>query len=200
MTLLLLGLVLFLGTHSVRIFADSICLHGDSPAAVRTAQVLRASLLSGALLTFATVIGELTLATFLPRPAFGPYLAARHPVRYSRTPAGIRRPPPGLGEHTRAIMQEAGFSEQDGVVIFALGQLAQPRRHISAPFFDLQIGAQPCELPRPPDATRAHSRTVRQRSVAAVSAAKAEIARSASTVRASGARSCACRRAFGSTW
>jgi len=36
---------------------------------------LRTSLLSGALLTFATVIGELTLATFLSRPAFGPYLA-----------------------------------------------------------------------------------------------------------------------------
>jgi putative spermidine/putrescine transport system permease protein len=36
---------------------------------------LRSALLSGALLTFATVIGELTLATFLARPAFGPYLA-----------------------------------------------------------------------------------------------------------------------------
>jgi putative spermidine/putrescine transport system permease protein len=36
---------------------------------------LRPALLSGALLTFATVIGELTLATFLYRPAFGPYLA-----------------------------------------------------------------------------------------------------------------------------
>lgn len=36
---------------------------------------LRTALLSGALLTFATVIGELTLATFLARPAFGPYLA-----------------------------------------------------------------------------------------------------------------------------
>ena len=29
---------------AVRIFADSICLHGDSPAAVRTARVLRAEL------------------------------------------------------------------------------------------------------------------------------------------------------------
>jgi putative spermidine/putrescine transport system permease protein len=35
---------------------------------------LRTALLSGALLTFATVVGELTLATFLARPAFGPYL------------------------------------------------------------------------------------------------------------------------------
>lgn len=35
---------------------------------------LRTALLSGALLTFAIVVGELTLATFLNRPAFGPYL------------------------------------------------------------------------------------------------------------------------------
>jgi len=36
---------------------------------------LRTGLLSGALLTFAIVIGELTIANFLARPAFAPYLA-----------------------------------------------------------------------------------------------------------------------------
>ena len=36
---------------------------------------LRTALLSGALLTVAIVVGELTLAQFLARPAFGPYLA-----------------------------------------------------------------------------------------------------------------------------
>jgi putative spermidine/putrescine transport system permease protein len=35
---------------------------------------LRTALISGAFLTFAIVVGELTLATFLDRPAFGPYL------------------------------------------------------------------------------------------------------------------------------
>jgi len=35
---------------------------------------IRAALLSGALLTFAIVIGEVTLSSFLNRPAFGPYL------------------------------------------------------------------------------------------------------------------------------
>lgn len=35
---------------------------------------LRTALLSGALLTFAIVVGELTFATFLGIPAFGPYL------------------------------------------------------------------------------------------------------------------------------
>lgn len=35
---------------------------------------LRVAILSGALITFATVIGELILADFLVRPAFGPYM------------------------------------------------------------------------------------------------------------------------------
>ncbi|MBI3177557.1 MAG: ABC transporter permease subunit [Chloroflexi bacterium] len=36
---------------------------------------LRAALLSGAFLTFAIVIGEFTVAVFLARPTFGPYLS-----------------------------------------------------------------------------------------------------------------------------
>ena len=36
---------------------------------------LRVALLSGAFLTFAIVIGEFTIASFLARPAFGPYLS-----------------------------------------------------------------------------------------------------------------------------
>lgn len=36
---------------------------------------IRTAILSGAFLTFAIVIGELVLAAFLARPAFGPYLA-----------------------------------------------------------------------------------------------------------------------------
>jgi len=35
---------------------------------------LRVALLSGAFLTFAIVIGELTIAQYLARPAFGPYM------------------------------------------------------------------------------------------------------------------------------
>jgi len=35
---------------------------------------LRVAVISGALITFATVIGELILASFLARPAFGPYM------------------------------------------------------------------------------------------------------------------------------
>ncbi len=35
---------------------------------------LRVALLSGAFLTLAIVLGEFTIASFLARPAFGPYL------------------------------------------------------------------------------------------------------------------------------
>ena len=35
---------------------------------------LRVALLSGAFLTLAIVVGEFTIASFLARPAFGPYL------------------------------------------------------------------------------------------------------------------------------
>jgi putative spermidine/putrescine transport system permease protein len=36
---------------------------------------LRVALLSGAFLTLAIVVGEFTIASFLARPAFGPYLS-----------------------------------------------------------------------------------------------------------------------------
>ena len=36
---------------------------------------LRVALLSGAFLTFAIVVGEFTIAVFLARPTFGPYLS-----------------------------------------------------------------------------------------------------------------------------
>jgi putative spermidine/putrescine transport system permease protein len=35
---------------------------------------VRSAILSGAFLTFATVIGEFTMTSLLDRPAFGPYL------------------------------------------------------------------------------------------------------------------------------
>jgi crotonobetainyl-CoA:carnitine CoA-transferase CaiB-like acyl-CoA transferase len=43
-------------------------------------------------------------------PAFGPYVAMKHPIRYSKTPATIRREPPLLGQDTREILAELGFS------------------------------------------------------------------------------------------
>ena len=50
-------------------------------------------------------------------PSEGRLVTANPAVSYSRTPAGLHRPPPRLGEHTREIMEQAGFSPQEIVAI-----------------------------------------------------------------------------------
>lgn len=43
-------------------------------------------------------------------PQAGGYFAVRPPVRYSETPANIRRHPPALGEHTNEVLAELGLA------------------------------------------------------------------------------------------
>ena len=49
----------------------------------------------------------------LDHPSEGKIRQARPSARFSDTPAEIRRMPPRLGEHSRAILLEAGFTEED---------------------------------------------------------------------------------------
>jgi crotonobetainyl-CoA:carnitine CoA-transferase CaiB-like acyl-CoA transferase len=51
-------------------------------------------------------------------PSEGPVVTPMVPVNFSRTPGGLHRPPPRLGEHTAEVLQEVGYSEAD---ITALG-------------------------------------------------------------------------------
>ncbi|MFP5341441.1 MAG: ABC transporter permease [Candidatus Limnocylindria bacterium] len=79
---------------------------------------LRAALLSGAFLTLAIVIGEYTIANFLARPAFGPYLSllgqnkAYEPAAVSLISFGITWAAMAmlalLGRNTRSRIQLAG--------------------------------------------------------------------------------------------
>ncbi|MEZ5661468.1 MAG: CoA transferase [Burkholderiaceae bacterium] len=43
-------------------------------------------------------------------PRAGQLRQTRAPARFSRTPGGLRRPAPGLGEHTRELLDELGLS------------------------------------------------------------------------------------------
>jgi len=49
----------------------------------------------------------------LVHPDAGPTRAIGSPVHLSRTPAQITRPAPRLGEHTREVLREAGYTDSD---------------------------------------------------------------------------------------
>ncbi len=50
----------------------------------------------------------------IDHPAIGPLKLLGLPVKLSSTPGGVRRPPPQLGEHTRAILSgDLGWSAED---------------------------------------------------------------------------------------
>ncbi|MGI9591977.1 MAG: CaiB/BaiF CoA transferase family protein [Myxococcota bacterium] len=56
-------------------------------------------------------------------PRFGTTRYLRHPVRYEKTPAGLRLHAPRLGEHTLEILAEAGYGDEEIEALRAAGAI-----------------------------------------------------------------------------
>ena len=54
-------------------------------------------------------------------PAAGRLRQARPAARFSATPAELRRPAPGLGEHTAEVLAEAGYTAAEVEALRAAG-------------------------------------------------------------------------------
>ncbi|MGH2352589.1 MAG: CaiB/BaiF CoA transferase family protein, partial [Chloroflexota bacterium] len=57
-------------------------------------------------------------------PILGTVQVVGSPVKLSATPATIRTPPPAIGEHTREILAEAGFTPEEQDALFRDGVVA----------------------------------------------------------------------------
>jgi crotonobetainyl-CoA:carnitine CoA-transferase CaiB-like acyl-CoA transferase len=57
-------------------------------------------------------------------PTLGPVDVTGVPIRFYDTPGSIRRHPPLLGEHTREILEEVGYSPEDIDALAAAGLVA----------------------------------------------------------------------------
>jgi len=68
------------------------------------------SIPSSAVRTVDDLVGELPLAE---HPVVGGYRQIPVPVRFSRTPGGIRRHAPLIGEHSAEVLAELGYSDDE---------------------------------------------------------------------------------------
>ena len=65
-------------------------------------------------------------------PANGRYKALGCPIHMSATPPRVTRPAPLLGEHTRAILRDAGYGDADIDAMVEAGTVAEPKETVHA--------------------------------------------------------------------
>jgi crotonobetainyl-CoA:carnitine CoA-transferase CaiB-like acyl-CoA transferase len=59
-------------------------------------------------------------------PVAGPVKSLGLPIKFSETPGSVRRPAPILGEHTREVLIEYGFSDAEADQLAAQGAVKIP--------------------------------------------------------------------------
>jgi len=64
---------------------------------------------------------EREMVVELDQPGIGPVRQLGTPLKLGRTPAGVRRPAPALGEHTEEVLGEAGYSAEEIEALIASG-------------------------------------------------------------------------------
>jgi CoA:oxalate CoA-transferase len=68
-----------------------------------------------------------TLFEVADDPGLGPMRQLRSPPRFSRTPTTLRRLPPRHGEHTRALLREAGLDDSEIDALIESRAVVEPR-------------------------------------------------------------------------
>ena len=65
-------------------------------------------------------------------PTEGTLRMSRPPIKFSASPASIRRLAPGLGAHSAEVLREAGFSDDEAAALFASGAAIADRANDSS--------------------------------------------------------------------
>jgi formyl-CoA transferase len=60
-------------------------------------------------------------------PVAGDIRTLANPVNFSKTPATYRKPPPVLGEHSRDVLADFGFSDSEIAALQASGIVSASR-------------------------------------------------------------------------
>ena len=66
------------------------------------------------------------------QPELGTVRQLGTPVKLSRTPGGVHAPAPALGQHTEAVLREAGFGEEEIAALIDSGAAAGPNADAAA--------------------------------------------------------------------
>ena len=72
------------------------------------------------------LVAEREMVIELDQPGIGPVRLLGQPLKLSRTPGDATRPAPGLGEHTREVLAESGFAEDEIAELLGSGGVAGP--------------------------------------------------------------------------